>query len=189
MEEKQISVDGTSYKMKEPYMVMATQNPIESYGTFPLPEAQMDRFFMRLKLGYMTREQEISVLRRPDSKVLVEELSPIVSSEEIEALRSSFSQVRVSDDIASYIMDIVDRTRKDESITNGVSARGSLALYRASQIYAAMQGRGYVIPEDVKKEAMCVLPHRIILVSSKHKDNVRYMANLIDDIEVPLEKK
>jgi MoxR-like ATPase len=101
MEEKQISVDGTSYKMTEPYMVMATQNPIESYGTFPLPEAQMDRFFMRLKLGYMTREQEISVLRRPDAKQLLEEIFPVVSGEEIEALRAGFSEVRVSDDIAN----------------------------------------------------------------------------------------
>ena len=188
MEEKQISVDGTSYKMKEPYMVMATQNPIESYGTFPLPEAQLDRFFMRLKLGYMTREQEISVLRRPDTKQLLEDISPVVTTEEIETLRTGFSDVRVSDDVANYIMDIVDRTRKDEKIANGVSARGSLALYRASQIYAAMQGRDYVIPEDVKKEAVCVLPHRLLLVSSNHNDNTRYVANLIEEIEVPLEK-
>ena len=188
MEEKQISVDGTSYKMKEPYMVMATQNPIESYGTFPLPEAQMDRFFMRLKLGYMTRGQEISVLRRPDTKQLLEDIEPVISAEEIAALRSSFSNVRVSDDIAGYIMDIVERTRTDEKIANGVSTRGSLALYRASQIYAAMQGRDYVIPEDIKKEALCVLPHRIMLISSRHHDNTRAMEDLIESIEVPLEK-
>ena len=188
MEEKQISVEGTSDRMTEPYMVMATQNPIESYGTFPLPEAQMDRFFMRLKLGYMTREQEISVLRRPDAKQLLEELFPVVSSEEIEALRAGFSEVRVSDDIANYIMDIVDSTRTNETIANGVSTRGSLALYRASQIYAAMQGRDYVIPEDVKKEALCVLPHRIMLVSSSHADYTRFISNLIEGIEVPLEK-
>jgi len=188
MEEKQISVDGTSYRMTEPYMVMATQNPIESYGTFPLPEAQMDRFFMRLKLGYMTREQEISVLRRPDAKQLLEEIFPVVSSEEIEALRVGFSEVRVSDDIANYIMDIVNSTRTNETIANGVSTRGSLALYRASQIYAAMQGRDYVIPEDVKKEALCVLPHRIMLVSSSHADYTRFISNLIEGIEVPLEK-
>ncbi len=188
MEEKQISVDGTSYRMTEPYMVMATQNPIESYGTFPLPEAQMDRFFMRLKLGYMTREQEISVLRRPDAKQLLEEIFPVVSSEEIEALRAGFSEVRVSDDIANYIMDIVDSSRTNETIANGVSTRGSLALYRASQIYAAMQGRDYVIPEDVKKEALCVLPHRIMLVSSSHADYTRFISNLIEGIEVPLEK-
>lgn len=188
MEEKQISVDGVSYPMSEPYMVMATQNPIESYGTFPLPEAQMDRFFMRLKLGYMERDQEISVLRRPDAKQLLEELSPVVSAEEIAALRAAFGDVRVSDEVAGYIMDIVERTRASERIANGVSARGSLSLYRASQIYAAMQGRDYVIPEDVKREALCVLPHRIILVSSSHNDPVRFIAGLLEDIEVPLEK-
>ncbi|MBQ2191610.1 MAG: MoxR family ATPase, partial [Clostridia bacterium] len=187
MEEKQISVDGTSYKMTEPYMVMATQNPIESYGTFPLPEAQMDRFFMRLKLGYMTRDQEISVLRRPDSKQLLEDIQPIIGSEEIAALRAGFAEIRVSDDVAGYIMDIVQRTRTDENITNGVSTRGSLALYRASQIYAAMQGRDYVIPEDVRKEALYVLPHRIMLTSSRHSNNVNFMEKLIEDIKVPLE--
>ncbi len=187
MEEKQISVDGKSYKMTEPYMVMATQNPIESYGTFPLPEAQMDRFFMRLKLGYMTRDQEISVLRRPDSKQLLEDIQPIIGSEEIAALRADFAEIRVSDDVAGYIMDIVQRTRTDENITNGVSTRGSLALYRASQIYAAMQGRDYVIPEDVRKEALYVLPHRIMLTSSRHSNNVNFMEKLIEDIKVPLE--
>lgn len=188
MEEKQISVDGTSYPMTEPYMVMATQNPLESYGTFPLPEAQMDRFFMRLSLGYMTREQEISVLRRPDSKELLGQLAPVASAGEITALRGSFGEVRVSDDVAGYIMDIVDATRRDPSIANGVSTRGSLALYRASQLCAALQGRDYVIPEDVRREALCVLPHRLILVSSIHSDPRRYLAGLLEEIEVPLEK-
>ena len=96
--------------------------------------------------------------------------------------------MRVSDDVAGYIMDIVERTRTDEKIVNGVSTRGSLALFRASQIYAAMQGRDYVIPEDVKKEALCVLPHRIMLVSSRHHDNTHAMEDLIESIEVPLEK-
>ena len=189
MEEKQISVDGTSYPMAEPYMVMATQNPIESYGTFPLPEAQMDRFFMRLKLGYMTRAQEISVLRRPDTRQLLEDIRPIVSAEDVFALRAGFSQVRVSDDVAGYMMDIVERTRTDESVINGVSTRGSLALYRASQIYAAMQGRDYVIPEDVKREAVCVLPHRLTIISGRHTDSVRFTLNMLDEVPVPLENK
>ena len=103
-------------------------------------------------------------------------------------LRAAFGDVRVSDDVAAYIMDIIERTRSSEKIANGVSARGSLALYRASQIYAAMQGRDYVIPEDVRKEALCVLPHRIILISSSHNDNTRFLASLIEEIEVPLEK-
>ena len=188
MEEKQITVDGVSYRLDEPYMVMATQNPLESYGTFPLPEAQLDRFFMRLRLGYMTREQEIAVLRRTDSRALVAELQQVVSPEELAALRSAFPQVRVSDDIAGYMMDIVTRARINDNLINGVSARGSLALYRASQIYAAINGRDYVIPEDVKCEAMAVLPHRITLVNNIHLDNDRFIANILEEVEVPLEK-
>ena len=188
MEEKQISVDGVSYRMEEPYMVMATQNPLESYGVFPLPEAQLDRFFMRLKLGYMSREQEISVLRRADSRVLVDELPQVVSAEEIAALRAAYPQVRVSDDVAGYMMDIIARARTNELLINGVSTRGSLALYRASQICAAVNGRDYVIPEDVKREAAAVLPHRVTLVSNIHLDNDRFIANLLEDVEVPLEK-
>ncbi len=188
MEEKQITVDGVTWPMREPYMVMASQNPIESYGTFPLPEAQLDRFFMRLRLGYMTRDQEISVLRRPDSRQLLEKLQPVVEPGELETLRSEFAQVRVDDDIAAYMMDLVEATRRSELLLAGVSTRGSLALFRACQISAALQGRDYVIPEDVKREAVCVLPHRLILVNQSHLDNVRYVQNLLDEIPVPLEK-
>ncbi len=187
MEEKQISVDGVSYRMEEPYMVMATQNPLESYGTFPLPEAQLDRFFMRLRLGYMSREQEISVMRRADSRVLVEELPQVVTAEELAALREAYPQVRVSDDVAGYMMDIVSRARFNDMLVNGVSTRGSLALYRASQIVAALNGRDYVIPEDVKREALAVLPHRVSLVNNIHLDNERFIANLLEKVEVPLE--
>ena len=188
MEEKQISVDGVSYRLEEPYMVMATQNPLESYGVFPLPEAQLDRFFMRLRMGYMSREQEISVMRRGDSRVLVDELPQAVSTEELTALRAAYPQVRVSDDVAGYMMDIVSRARINDQLINGVSTRGSLALYRASQIYAALNGRDYVIPEDVKREALYVLPHRVTLVNKIHLDNDRFISNLLEDIEVPLEK-
>ena len=187
MEEKQITVDGVSYRLEEPYMVMATQNPLESYGTFPLPEAQLDRFFMRLRLGYMSREQEISVMRRADSRVLVEELPQVVTAEELAALREAYPQVRVSDDVAGYMMDIVSRARFNDMLVNGVSTRGSLALYRASQIVAALNGRDYVIPEDVKREALAVLPHRVSLVNNIHLDNLRFIENLLEKVEVPLE--
>ncbi len=188
MEEKQITVDGVSYRLEEPYMVMATQNPLESYGTFPLPDAQLDRFFMRLRLGYMSREQEIGVMRRTDSRVLVDDLQQVVSPEELSALRAAYPQVRVSDDVAGYIMDIISRARDNDMLINGVSTRGSLALYRASQIYAAVNGRDYVIPEDVKREALAVLPHRVTLVNNIHLDNERFIENLLEGIEVPLEK-
>ena len=188
MEEKQISVDGTSYPMQEPYMVMATQNPVESFGTFPLPEAQMDRFFMRLSLGYMTREQEISVMRREDSKTIVAGLTQVVSAEELMQLRSDFSQVRVDGEIEDYIMDLVEYTRGSKLLTCGVSTRATLALYRASQIAAALDGRDYVIPEDVKKEAAAVLPHRLTVITESHLSPERLISNMLEEVAVPLEK-
>ena len=187
MEERQISVDGNTYRMDEPYIVMATQNPVESYGTFPLPEAQLDRFFMKLSLGFMTREQETSVLRRPDTKALLEELQQVVTPEELSQLQSSYQGVKVSDDIASYIMDIVEYTRSSDKLAYGVSTRGSLALYRAAQIQAAISGRDFVIPEDVRKEAPYVLSHRIMTVARSHIDNGKFIMNMLDEIPVPLE--
>ena len=187
MEERQISVDGNTYKMEEPYIVMATQNPVESYGTFPLPEAQLDRFFMKLSLGFMTREQETSVLRRPDTKALLEELQQVVTPDELAQLQSSYQGVKVSADIASYIMDIVEYTRSSDKLAYGVSTRGSLALYRAAQIQAAISGRDFVIPEDVKKEAPYVLSHRIMTVARSHIDNGKFIMNMLDEISVPLE--
>ena len=187
MEERQISVDGNTYRMDEPYIVMATQNPVESYGTFPLPEAQLDRFFMKLSLGFMTREQETSVLRRPDTKALLEELQQVVTPQELSQLQSSYRGVKVSDDIASYIMDIVEYTRSSDKLAYGVSTRGSLALYRAAQIQAAISGRDFVIPEDVRKEAPYVLSHRIMTVARSHIDNGKFIMNMLDEIPVPLE--
>ncbi len=187
MEEKQITVDGVTYPMREPYMVMASQNPLESYGTFPLPEAQLDRFFMRLRLGYMTREQEISVLRRPDSRTLMEELHAVVQPGELEKLQAGYAQVRFDEEIVAYLMNLVEATRKSELLLAGVSTRGSLALYRACQIHAALNGRDYVIPEDVKREALCVLPHRLAMVNESHLDSTVFLGNLLDEIPVPLE--
>ncbi len=188
MEEKQITIDGTVHKMQEPYMVMATQNPVESYGTFPLPEAQLDRFLMKLSLGYMSREQEIGILRREETSRIVDSLSQVVSVSEIETMRKTFGEVAVSDEMASYIMDIVQYTRDSSLLVNGVSARGSLALYKASQIHAAFNGRDYVIPEDVKLEAMHVLPHRIMLSGRSHLGNDGFVRNMLEEIEVPLER-
>ena len=188
MEEKQLSIDGATYRMEEPYMVMATQNPVESYGTFPLPEAQLDRFFMKLSLGYMTREQEIGILRRQETIRIIEALEQVVTTDEILQMRKAFSQVTVSDEIANYIMQIIEYTRESSLLVNGVSARGSLALYKASQIHAALDGRDFVIPEDVKKEAMAVLPHRLMLSGRSHLGNVGFVRNMLEEIEVPLEQ-
>lgn len=188
MEERQITIDGETFPMEPPYMVMATQNPIESYGTFPLPEAQLDRFFMRMSLGYMSREEEIRVLFRPDSKQLLSELEPVVGVDELIDLQKAYPDVQVKEDVAGYIMDLVSYTRNSELLNVGVSTRGALALYRASQIYAAVNGRDYVIPEDVKTESSYVLPHRLMMTSRSHMDVQNFIRLMLDDVSVPLEK-
>lgn len=188
MEEHQITVDGKTYPMVSPFMVMATQNPIESYGTFPLPEAQVDRFFMRLSMGYMTRSQELSVLARTSTLAVVETLTQVVTPEETAALQQSFHEVTVSDDVANFIMDIVSSTRDTRELVNGVSTRGAIALYKAAQVTAAMEGRDYVIPEDVVKEAVPVLAHRISASSGSREDAERYLRRELDKVAVPLEK-
>jgi len=188
MEEHQITVDGQTYAMKEPFMVMATQNPLESYGTFPLPEAQIDRFFMRLSMGYMTREQEMNVIGRRAARDLVEELKQVVTEEETAALMKEYRQVRVSDEMLGYLMNIVEATRRDKRLMNGVSTRGAIALYQAAQVTAAMDGRDFVIPEDIKREAVPVLAHRIASASSSRLDAEAYLRDLVDEVAVPLEQ-
>jgi len=187
MEERQVTVDGTTYPMSKPFMVMATQNPIESYGTFPLPEAQIDRFFMRLSMGYMSREQELAVISRRSTLALVEELEQVVTWEETEQLQNSYHDVAVSGDVAGYIMDIVASTRDTRELVCGVSTRGAIALYKASQAIAAMEGRDYVIPEDVVREAPYVLAHRLFSASGSKADAEQYLQEKIRSLIVPLE--
>lgn len=187
MEEKQITVDGVTSLLEPPFMVMATQNPLESYGTFPLPDAQMDRFFMRLSLGYMTREQEMSVLGRTDSVSLIEELQQVVTMEETAYVCSAFKEVAVSEAVLGYIMDIVEGTRTEDNFVTGVSTRGAIALYKASQVTAAFAGREYVIPEDVKKVAPYVLAHRISRDSGKTATAIKFLNKIIENVPVPLE--
>ena len=191
MEEHQITVDGITYPMAEPFFVMATQNPVESYGTFPLPEAQMDRFFMKLSLGYMTREQEMEVLgrRKPAAELLLE-LEPVFTPQEISELKQEFLQVRMEKDVLGYLMDIVERTRKESRFVTGVSTRGAIALYKASQVTAAFSGRDYVMPEDILKMAPHVLSHRILSRGSESfEDAKKYLNRLLEEIPVPLEKR
>ena len=188
MEERQITVDGQTYPVPKPFLVMATQNPIESYGTFPLPEAQVDRFFMRLSLGYLEREQELEVFARPASTVLLEEVHPVVTLEETEALAAEAAKVAVSGEVAGYLMDIITATRESRNLVCGVSTRGALCLYKAAQITAAMEGRDYVIPEDVRREALPVLSHRLSSVSGSGKAGEDALRKILDAIPVPLEQ-
>ena len=187
MEERQVTVDGQTYPMAVPFMVMATQNPIESYGTFPLPEAQVDRFFMRLSMGYMTREQELAVISCTSTLALVEELPQVVTQEETAALQRACHEVAVSPDVAGFIMDIVESTRDTGELVSGVSTRGAIALYKAAQVTAAMEGRDYVIPEDVVKEAIPVLAHRVSAASGSRKDAEDYLRRKLASCKVPLE--
>lgn len=190
MEEKQISVDGASYPLEEPFLVMATQNPLESYGTFPLPEAQLDRFFMRLSLGYMSRVQEMQVMARPSTLSLVEALEPVVERQEILALRAAYPAVAVQEPVLKYMMDIVEITRQEARMGAGVSTRGAMALYRASQVTAALSGRDFVIPEDVQALARPVLAHRMGAGSSVNLTEAEgLMGKMLERIPVPLEKR
>ena len=187
MEERQVSVDGETFALDEPFIVMGTQNPIESYGTFPLPEAQLDRFFMRLSLGYMEREQEISLMGRRDARDIVAELEPVVDAADTAAARKEAAAVSVSEDVKAYLMDLIEATRGSAQTACGVSARGTLALYKAARIRAAMAGRDYVIPEDVKKEALPVLSHRLLTAAGSHRDPVRIVERILAETRVPLE--
>ena len=187
MEERQVSVDGETFPLAANFIVMGTQNPVESYGTFPLPEAQLDRFFMRLSLGYMERDQEISILGRKDAKDIISELQCVVSeADRLEALKE-IENVTASEDVKAYLMDIVEATRNNAQISCGVSARGTLALFKAARIRAAISGRNYIIPEDVKKEASCVLAHRLISAPGSHVDPNKIMERILSETKVPLE--
>ena len=188
MEERQITVDGVTSRLSEPFMVMATQNPLESYGTFPLPDAQIDRFFMRLSLGYMTREQEMSVISRRSTVDIIESLERRVTDEDTAYVRSAYAEVKVPGDVLGYMMDIVEGTRNGGSFVSGVSTRGAIALYKASQVTAALNGRDYVIPEDVRYVAPHVLTHRISAGSgSRGGAAAAFLNDILKSIKVPLE--
>ena len=189
MEERQITVDGVTTRLEEPFMVLATQNPMESFGTFPLPDAQMDRFFMRLSLGYMQREQEMEVIARPSTRAVLDSLETLVTPEQTAYVRSAYVEVKVSDDVKNYLMDLVEATRTSSSFAGGVSTRGAIALYKASQALAAVRGRDYVIPEDIKELAPAVLCHRLTLGGGMNAEAAaNRMQQLLQSIPVPLEQ-
>ncbi|MFE4108041.1 AAA family ATPase [Almyronema epifaneia] len=162
MEEHQVTIDGISRAVPNPFFVIATQNPVEYQGTFPLPEAQMDRFALSFSLGYPTAAEELKMLQRLQTGIRPDDLSPCLSLEEMQALRHQCLQVRVEASLQEYILRLVRATRSDEEITLGASPRGSVALYRAVQALAFIEGRDYAIPDDVKYLAAPVLAHRLI---------------------------
>lgn len=163
MEEKQATIDGVSYDIEEPFFVIATQNPVETAGTFPLPEAQLDRFMMKLSMGNLGREEELAVLARYMEADPLETLEGVVTADELEAAKEACSKVYVHKCIQEYIVDLVAKTRVGDAIILGVSPRGSLALLKCAKAYAYLSGRAFCVPDDVKAVAVPVLAHRMIL--------------------------
>ena len=188
MEEKQITSDGQTRKLNLPFMVLATQNPVESYGTFPLPEAQLDRFFMRIKLGYPTKEEEKTIITKNIDNPL-DHIEPIINFNELNYLLQNVSKVSANEDVMDYLVEIVSATRNMKEIALGVSPRGSIALFKASQSYAAINGRDYILPEDIKYIAPYVLNHRIIAPSMDNiEDSIELINKIIENVKVPLEE-
>lgn len=172
MEEKQITVDGESRLVPRPFFVIATQNPIEYQGTFPLPEAQMDRFTLSLSLGYPSEAEELEMLQRRDTQLSLEALAPCLSLEEVLELQREILQVKVAPELQQYIIDLIRASRRDEEIALGVSPRGTLALQRAAQALAYLDNRDYALPDDVKFLAPHVLAHRLIPASGRQAKTI-----------------
>jgi MoxR-like ATPase len=188
MEERQVTVDGETYPMADPFLVLATQNPIEYEGTFPLPEAQLDRFLIRLSLGYPDRASEMAILDQQRVSHPVESLEQVISAEELVNAQRAVREVHVGDLIKEYILGIVTASRQHPDTYLGASPRGSLALYRTTQARAALQGRDYVIPDDVKALAESALAHRIIVSPSariKSVDSRTIVEDMLRTVPVP----
>jgi len=189
MEERQVTVDGETYPLPTPFFVVATQNPIELEGTFPLPEAQLDRFLLKIKLGYPGREEELQILDRFREKDPLKELGPVIEPEAFVELQQISKQIRVSEPAAAYITDIVRATRDHTALQYGASPRASIGLMRAAQAMAGLKGRAFVLPDDVKKLADPVLTHRLIL---KEEERLRgtmskqVIEDILDRIPVPV---
>ena len=190
MEEKQVTIDGEKYVLQEPFLVVATQNPIETAGTFQLPEAQMDRFMMKLTMGFLSKKQEVEVLSCYREADPIDSITSVLDVQDIVAMQNEANEVFVHKSMLEYIAGIVEATRKDTTIVMGVSTRGSLALLRAAKAYAYIQGRDYVVPEDVKTSAIPVLAHRLILNYGyrKEADNQQRMREIVDKQPVPTEE-
>jgi MoxR-like ATPase len=188
MEERQATVDGVTYPMKRPFLVMATQNPIEYEGTFPLPEAQLDRFMLRISLGYPNKTDEISILDAQQFKHPIEGLDQVVTVDELMAAQEQVKQAYVDDLIKNYIVDLVGMTREHPDAYLGASPRGSITLYKASQVRAMLQGRDYVIPDDIKALASSALAHRLIVSPSariKDVDPRAVVEDVVQSVPVP----
>jgi len=190
MEERQVTLEGETRALSRPFLVLATQNPIELEGTFPLPEAQLDRFLLRLTLGYPSEEEEKAIVRRFRSENPLEELTPAVTTEELLAMQRLCRDVYVGEPLEDYIVGIVRASRQHASVELGASPRGSLALYHTAQALAAINGRHYVIPDDVKRLARPVLTHRLITSAQmrlRGRDLAEIVTEVVESVPVPAE--
>ncbi len=188
MQERQVTVDGNTRKLGPPFLVVATQNPHEFEGTYPLPESQLDRFMLRVKVGYPAREAERAILTQHRAGEPVEQLEPVLQPSEVIALQTYTRTVRVDASIAEYILELVGRTRNHPELALGASTRGALALYRAVQAYAVTAGRDYAVPDDVKALAEPVLAHRLVTRSwaaGGHPDAGPFVRAILEKLEVP----
>ncbi|EZP79226.1 ATPase [Parageobacillus genomosp. 1] len=191
MEEGSVTVDGATRPLPRPFFVMATQNPIEYEGTYPLPEAQLDRFLLKLNMGYPSPEEEVEILSRVEKVPPIEEIRPVMALDELLELQRKVAEVYVSDPIKRYIVDIVQRSRSNASVYLGVSPRGSVALMKAAQAYAFIHGREFVIPDDVQFLAPYVLSHRIIMKSEAKFDGLTaedIVGQMIARTPVPIQR-
>lgn len=191
MEEKQITVDGTTYVLEKPFFVIATQNPVETQGTFPLPEAQLDRFIMQLSMGYTNKEETMEILHRFIAASPVEEIESVCSREELLVMQQFVKTVYIHPDIAGYSVDIVEKTRERDDVALGVSPRGNLSYLRAAQALAAIRGKNYVSPDEIKDLALPVLGHRMILKSGMRNRSTQIqeiVRNILEIVPVPTEE-
>ncbi|MBQ7131872.1 MAG: MoxR family ATPase [Oscillospiraceae bacterium] len=190
MEEGQISLDGKTHILPKPFMVLATQNPVETYGTYHLPEAQMDRFFMKISMGYPTKAQELEIIRRTEGGNPISNIeSPVLELSDITGLQNDVRNINIMPNLREYIVELCSVTRTNDMVTLGISPRGSICLNKASAACAMINGRDYVTPDDIKQMARCVLPHRIILSSkgrSRYGTSNAYVEELTNSVPVPM---
>lgn len=188
MEEKQVTIDGVTHKLEQPFFVIATQNPVETAGTFPLPEAQLDRFLMQISMGTPTKEEELAIMNRFLADNPLEELNPACTREDILQMQRAYKEIYVHPLLMGYIADLVAATRVTEAIVMGVSPRGTLALLNAVRAYALVCGRDFVTPEDIKALAVPVLAHRLIIQrgSARHNSQAALL-EVMEQVEVPTE--
>ena len=190
MEEKQITVDGVTYVLDQPFFFFSTENPVETQGTFPLPEAQLDRFLIQLSMGYTDKAETVKILERFVNEVPAASLEPVISKEQLLEMQEAIKEVYIHPDVAGYSVDIVGKTREAEEVQLGVSPRGNLALLKAAQALAAIRGRDFVTPDDIKDLALPVLGHRILLRGSSRNRSTqieKLIAGILETVEVPTE--